>query len=190
MKKVIGFLLIFSLYSTSTHAWGFKSFTRSIKKAAKKVARETKKVVKKAVHKPAKLATEIYTLPTVAIATAIVKPKETIKDPLKTIGKANGDVSDLSTRVTNDTVNFGLDRVGDVGEGVEDVAEPLADNVNIGGGVNVDSNGNTNLTDGDGNIVPERPTDPNDLKDPSFDWESAIALARKDEVNDFIKAEA
>lgn len=177
-KVVIIFLLIGQV---PAHA-GFGS-------AFKKIKREAKKAVKKIVHKPAQIVTEVVVAPTVAVVSVIKDPKETIKNPLETIGHNTSDTYDVSNRIVGDALNLGLDGVGEIGSGLEEAVEPLADHVNIGGGVNVDSNGNTNLTDGEGNIVDVKPVDPSDMSSDSFDWESAIAFSKAHELNEFLKSE-
>ncbi|MDH5581608.1 MAG: hypothetical protein OEY33_06860, partial [Bdellovibrionales bacterium] len=114
---------------------------------------------------------------------------KTIKNPTETIGHNTSETTDVGSRILNDILDTGLDGVGKVGESIEDAAEPLADNVTVGGGVNVDSNGNTNLTDGEGNIVDRKPTDPSDMTSDSFDWESAIVFSKAHELNEFLKSE-
>ncbi len=183
-KYIAHAMVVFMLFGQTPAYAGF-----SLKKAFKKVKREAKKAVKKIVHKPTKLMTEITIAPTVGVISLIKDPKKTIKNPTETIGHNTSETTDVGSRILNDILDTGLDGVGKVGESIEDAAEPLADIVTVGGGVNVDSNGNTNLTDGEGNIVDRKPTDPSDMTSDSFDWESAIAFSRKNEVDDFIAAE-
>ena len=94
----------------------------SLKRTINKVKREAKKAVKKVIHKPAKIITEVAIAPTVAVVSVIKDPKETLKNPLETIGHNTSDAQEIGSKVFKDVLNTGLEGVGEVGETAEEFA--------------------------------------------------------------------